>query len=91
MEVVPVQIVAGTTTTLILPVVIAFAVCFLSIVLIILISHFLVYTSVLVLTLLLYLLLWLLLTTPLQFFLLTLCVCYFPAFYIHIYIVQTQQ
>nr|ALT54751.1 E5 gamma [human papillomavirus 44] len=91
MEHIPIDATIGATSTSLLPVVIALFVCFVSIVLIIFISDFIVYTSILVLTLLLYLLLWLLLTSALQFYLLTLCVCFFPAWYIHFHIVHTQQ
>nr|WAB53815.1 E5 GAMMA [human papillomavirus 74]WAB53909.1 E5 GAMMA [human papillomavirus 74]WAB54246.1 E5 GAMMA [human papillomavirus 74] len=88
MELIPIDGTIGTTSTSLLPVVIAVIVCFVSIVLIIYITDFIVYTSILVLTLILYLLLWLLLTSALQFYILTLCVCFFPAWSLHSYIVQ---
>ncbi|CAA44660.1 E5 [Pygmy chimpanzee papillomavirus type 1] len=91
LQVVPVDFTAKATSQSLLPLLIALTVCFLSIIILIFVSEFLLYSSVLVLTLLLYLLLWLLLTPPLQFFLLTLSLCFLPAFCIHQYILQTQQ
>nr|CAD1807261.1 putative protein E5 [human papillomavirus 74] len=88
MDLIPIDGTIGTTSTSILPAVIAVFVCIVSIVLIIAITDFFVYTSILVLTLILYLLLWLLLTSALQFYTLTLCVCYLPAFSLHLYILH---
>ncbi|ABC79061.1 E5 [human papillomavirus 13] len=91
MEFIPVDVTTQETSKSLLPLVIALTVCVVSIITILWISEFLVYTNVLVLTLILYILLWLLLTTPLQFYLLTLSLCFLPALCVHQYILQTQE